>query len=149
MFGHIFGEASDVVTGVLGIDADTLRTELQDGKSLADIATEHDVDPQAVIDTLVAEATTQIDQAVTDGRVEADRADELKADLEDHITDLVNGEFPGPLPTSPAITIVPTTMRTTMPTTTAPTPPPPPTRRPPRTPPPPPATDPLPSRPHR
>jgi len=94
VFGHIFGEASDVVTGLLGIDADTLRTELLDGKSLADIATESGVEPQAVIDALVAEATTQIDQAVTDGRIDADRAAELKADVERHVTDLVNGELP-------------------------------------------------------
>jgi len=94
VFGHVLGEASDVVTGVLGIDADTLRTELQDGKSLADIATENGVDPQAVVDALVAEATTQIDQAVTAGRIDADQADELKADLESHLSDLVNGALP-------------------------------------------------------
>ena len=99
--GRILGETSDVLTGVLGIDADTLQTELRDGKSLADIATENGVDPQAVIDALVAEATTEIDQAVTDGKMDADRADQMKADLADRIADRVNGvrpdwsEFPG------------------------------------------------------
>ncbi len=99
--GRMIGDASDVVTGALGIDADTLRTELQAGKSLADIAVEHDVDPQAVIDALVAEATTQIDQAVTDGKIDADRAAEMKAELVDRVTDRVNGvrpdrgDFPG------------------------------------------------------
>ena len=136
VFGHIFGEASDVVTGLLGIDADTLRTELLDGKSLADIATENGVEPQAVIDALVAEATTQIDQAVTDGRIDADRAAELKADVERHVTDLVNGELPdfgdfggrhhGADDDSATAT-------TSLP---------PPTPRPPPTPPPPPTTDP-------
>lgn len=92
-FGHILSEASDVVTGVLGIDATTLRTDLMAGKSLADIATENGVDPQAVIDALVAEAQVEIDQAVTDGRIDVDRATQLEADLESHLTDLVNGSL--------------------------------------------------------
>lgn len=94
VFGHVLGEASDVVTGVLGIDTETLVTELRAGKSLADIATENGVEPQAVIDAIVAETTTQIDQAVTDGRIDADRAEQVKADLVDHVTDLVNGNLP-------------------------------------------------------
>lgn len=100
VFGHVLGEASDVVTGVLGIDTETLVTELRAGKSLADIATENGVEPQAVIDAIVAEATTQIDQAVTDGKIDADRAEQVKADLVDHVTDLVNGTLPdfGDLP---------------------------------------------------
>ena len=130
VFGHIFGEASDVVTGLLGIDADTLRTELLDGKSLADIATENGVEPQAVIDALVAEAMTHLDQAVADGRIDADQADDLEADLSETITDLVNGSLPdlGDLPglrsiprsrlTSSAVTIVSTASRTTPRSTT-------------------------------
>ncbi|MET0908412.1 MAG: hypothetical protein ABWZ99_03000, partial [Ilumatobacteraceae bacterium] len=47
-----------------------------------------------VIDAIVAEATTQIDQAVTDGKIDADRAEQVKADLVDHVTDLVNGTLP-------------------------------------------------------
>jgi polyhydroxyalkanoate synthesis regulator phasin len=93
-FGHLIGEGSEVLTELLDIDADTLRQQLQDGSSLADIATANGVDPQAVIDALVAEATTRIDQAVADGDVDADRAEEFKADLVDRITSFVNGEFP-------------------------------------------------------
>jgi hypothetical protein len=59
------GEKVDAVAGVLGMTEDELRTELQSGRSLADIAGEQGVDVQAVIDALVAAG------------VPADRADDL------------------------------------------------------------------------
>jgi polyhydroxyalkanoate synthesis regulator phasin len=86
------GAISDAVTEALGIDAETLRTQLADGSSLADIATANGVDPQTVIDALVAEAQARIDAAVADGKIDADVAAERTADLEARITARVNGE---------------------------------------------------------
>ena len=48
--------------GVLGMSADELRTELQSGKSIAEVATAKGVDKQKVIDALVAAATARMDQ---------------------------------------------------------------------------------------
>jgi hypothetical protein len=93
-FGRFFGEASDALTELLGIDAATLREELESGSTLAEVATAHGVDTQVVIDTLVTAAAAQIDQAVTDGRIDADKADEIKATLEERVTDRVNGVRP-------------------------------------------------------
>jgi len=76
----------------LGMSADDLRTELQDGKTIADVAGEKGVDVQTVIDAMVADATERIDQRVTEGDLDADRAAELKDELPDRITDVVNGE---------------------------------------------------------
>jgi hypothetical protein len=45
-----------------------------------------------VIDALVADATARLDEAVADGRLDADRAEEIKADLVERITAKVNGE---------------------------------------------------------
>ena len=76
---------SDTLTDVLGIDAETLRNQLQDGSTLADIAAEQDVEVSAVVDALVA--------AISERAAEHDReidADELTA----KITALVNGERP-------------------------------------------------------
>jgi uncharacterized protein YidB (DUF937 family) len=78
----------------LGISVDDLRSALRDDKTIADVAAEHGVDVQAVIDAMVAEATERIDQAVADGDVDADRAAELEADLPERLTALVNGELP-------------------------------------------------------
>jgi hypothetical protein len=43
---------------------------------------------------MVAEATQRIDQAVADGDLDADRAAQIKEDLPERLTDLVNGELP-------------------------------------------------------
>ncbi len=79
-----FGSA-DVLTEVLGTDAETLRTKLMEGSSLADIAAEQGVEVSDMVDALVT--------AVTERAAEHDRevdADELTA----KITAMVNGERP-------------------------------------------------------
>lgn len=81
---------------VIGISADDLRTALQDGSSVAEVAEANNVDVQKVIDALVADATARIDQAVANGRIDSARADEMKANLVERITAHVNGEDPGP-----------------------------------------------------
>lgn len=78
----------------LGMSADDLRSELEDGKTIADVAGEKGVAVQTVVDAMVADATERIDQRVADGDLDADRAAELKEDLAAHVTDLVNGEGP-------------------------------------------------------
>lgn len=95
--GHHRGPGFDgeVVAGLLGIDADTLRTELRAGNSIADIATANDVDPQTVIDALVDEAEAHIDQMVEDGRLTDDEAATRLEQIADRITARVNGERPG------------------------------------------------------
>jgi hypothetical protein len=92
MFGR--GMDAAVLTDLLGLDPQELMTQLRDGKTLAEIATEQNVDPQAVIDALVAEATTRLDQAVTDGRIDQAEADQKLADATTRITDMVNNGRP-------------------------------------------------------
>ena len=87
-------EGVDTTVEVLGIDVETLRDELRSGSSLADIAEANGVDPQTLIDALVAEAEAMLDQAVADGRIDEDRADERRDDLEERVTARVNGERP-------------------------------------------------------
>jgi hypothetical protein len=77
---------------LLGIDLDELRSELAEGKSLADIASELGIDPQQVIDDLMAAVEERLDQAVDNGRLSQERVDELLAELEERITDMVNGD---------------------------------------------------------
>jgi hypothetical protein len=90
-----FGGDLSVVAEALGIDEDALRTALQDGQTLAEIAAANGVDVQAVIDAILAEAQTRLDEALADGRIDADELAELQADLTERITDLVNGELEG------------------------------------------------------
>jgi uncharacterized protein YidB (DUF937 family) len=83
-----------VAAEAIGVSEDDLRAALVDGQSMAEVAAANGVDAQVVVDALVADATTRIDQAVADGELDADRAEEIKANLVERITALVNGEMP-------------------------------------------------------
>jgi len=86
--------AAGVVTKAIGIDRPTLRQELRSGKTIADIAGDHNVDPQTVADALVAAATKRLDAAVTAGRITSERASKIEQRLPDRITKLVNTWHP-------------------------------------------------------
>ncbi len=96
----LIGEGLDVVATTLGITTDEVRTALQSGQSLADLAVSKDKTAQDVIDALVAEATTKINDKVTAGDVTQAQADQMIAGLSTGITALVNSTppagFPGP-----------------------------------------------------
>jgi hypothetical protein len=74
----------------IGIQPKDLVTELKSGKSIAQVAQEHNVDPQKVIDALVAKADARIDQAVQNGKLTQDRANTLKAKVPDAAAKVVN-----------------------------------------------------------
>jgi hypothetical protein len=99
-FGLLQGGLDEVAKSI-GIPTDQLKTELQGGKSIADVARGHNVDPQKVINDLVAAATTRIDDAVKNNKLPQAAADKLKSHLTDAITKLVNGQFKGHLPFGP------------------------------------------------
>ena len=61
---------------------------------IADVANEHNVDPQTVVDALVAAATKRLDAAVAAGRISSDRASKIEQRLPDRITKLVNTWHP-------------------------------------------------------
>lgn len=94
--GHHGGPGSgarlDAVATALGMTEDELKAALQEGQSIAEIATAEGVDLQTVIDALVADAEAHLDEAVADGRLTQAEADEKKAELETRITEMVNAE---------------------------------------------------------
>jgi hypothetical protein len=57
----------ETAANALGMSVEDLRTELQAGKTIAQVAGEKGVDVQTVIDALVADATTRITDAVNNG----------------------------------------------------------------------------------
>lgn len=79
-----------VAANAIGISEADLRTALESGQSLADIATAHGVDPQKVIDALVADAQAHLADDVASGRITQAQADQMSADLVPRITDHVN-----------------------------------------------------------
>ncbi len=87
--------AGHVAADTIGIEPKALRTAVRDGQSVADVARSHDVDPQAVIDAIVAAANTKIDAAVDAGKIDADRAATMKEKVPVRVTKLVNGNLEG------------------------------------------------------
>jgi len=86
--GH--GPKLDAAAKALGMSTDELRQQLQGGKTIAQVAQDRNVDKQKVIDAIVKDAQDHIDQAVKDGKLTADQANERKANLKDRITSLVD-----------------------------------------------------------
>ena len=60
------GQLLDAAATALGVTADELMTQLQAGKTIADVATDKGIAVQTVIDALVADATTDITSRITD-----------------------------------------------------------------------------------
>jgi hypothetical protein len=92
--GHFGPRPSfEAAAEAIGIEVEDLRTALADGQTIAEVAEANGVAVEDVIAAMVAEAQEHLAEAVADGRIEQDRADEIGADLEARITDLVNGEL--------------------------------------------------------
>jgi ribosomal protein S20 len=87
---HGRGPKLEAAAEALGVSEEELREQLRDGKTIAQVAEDRDVDKQQVIDAMVAAATERIDQKVQEGDLAAEEANERKADLEERITTLVN-----------------------------------------------------------
>ena len=85
----------------LGTTTADLRTKMQGGQTLAQIATAAGKTRDALIQALVNDAKTKIEQAKTDGKLTADQATKLETGLADRIAKLVDSTMPagrGPRP---------------------------------------------------
>ena len=76
-----------LVSTTIGVDTATIKSRLQAGESLAQIA---GAKKDALIAALVADETKRIDAAVTAGKLTATQATEMKANLVAHVTEEVN-----------------------------------------------------------
>jgi hypothetical protein len=72
-----------------------LLKELRSGKTLRQIATEHNADPTAIINAAVANATTAINKLVANGKWKQDQANTLIAGLQGYFTKAM--DTPNPL----------------------------------------------------
>ncbi|MBI5947674.1 MAG: hypothetical protein HY875_06025 [Chloroflexi bacterium] len=74
----------------IGIEPQELAGALKGGQSIADVASANGVDPQTVVDALVAQASAKLDEAVANGRISEEKAAEIKSGLPERMTELVN-----------------------------------------------------------
>jgi hypothetical protein len=86
--GH--GDDLDVAATYLGTTSSDLVTQLQAGKTLAQIAGSK---TSGLVAALVAHEKTELAAAVTAGRLTQAQADQISPTLTQHFTDLVNGTF--------------------------------------------------------
>jgi hypothetical protein len=81
--------ALDAAATALGLKAAELRTMLEAGKSIADVAKDQGKDLAAVKSAIKDAVTKQLDAAVTAGRLTAAQRTEELAELDQHLDDLV------------------------------------------------------------
>ena len=84
------------VAEFLELTQEEMREALAEYDTLADLAAANGSSGAELIAYLVDQAEEHIADAVANGRMTQEVADEKLADLEDHITDLVNSDIPEP-----------------------------------------------------
>lgn len=103
MYGMMWGHRQDdpmwtAVAGALGIDVNTLFTELQSGSTLAQIAEAHGVDVQTVYDAALTVMTDHMNAMVTAGYITQAQADAYQVWIRDNMAQMpmFNGTGFGP-----------------------------------------------------
>jgi hypothetical protein len=84
----------DAAATYLGVTTAVLQTDLQGGQTLAQVATAQGKTADGLVAALVTAAKSDLDAAVTAGKLTAAQETSIEADLTAHITDLVNGVRP-------------------------------------------------------
>lgn len=88
------GPGLDAMAEAIGIDAEELRTALEDGQTPAEVAEANGVSRADLVDALVADITAHIEEHVTDGDLTQAEADERLADVEANAEAIADGEHP-------------------------------------------------------
>lgn len=84
----------DAAATYLGLTDAQLRTQLESGKSLADVAKAQNKSVDGLVQAIVDSAKKNLDAAVAAGRLTQSQADSILADLKSHAADFVNGTAP-------------------------------------------------------
>jgi len=96
--GRHRGPGLDAAAKALGISTDELRTSLQSGKSIVEVAASNKVDVNVVIDAMVNDLKSHLADEVKAGHLTQADADQRIADATGRITQHVNE----PMPARPA-----------------------------------------------
>jgi hypothetical protein len=94
-FGHHAFGSLDAAATYLDLTEAQLRSELESGKTLAQVAQAHGKSVSGLVDALVADAKKDLDAAVTAGRLTKAQETQILNRLRDRITNRVNSAKPG------------------------------------------------------
>jgi len=91
-----FGAGLDAAASYLDLTRAELGRQLRSGRSLAGIARAQGKSVDGLEQALLDAASTQLDRAVSDGKLTSDQRDRILSELREHVDELVNGSAPGP-----------------------------------------------------
>ena len=95
-FGHHGPASLAAAATYLGLTEAELHTQLESGKSLAEIAKAQGKSVDGLEKALATEMKKKLDAAVKAGKLTRAQADEMQARMTEHLDDLVNGTGRGP-----------------------------------------------------
>jgi hypothetical protein len=93
-FEHRRGARLDAAASYLGLSVAQLRSSLEGGKTLAQVAKAQGKSVEGLVQAMLADKKKALDDAVKTGKLTKAERDEFVAGLEERITDFVNGRFP-------------------------------------------------------
>lgn len=100
--GGVLREGLDTAAGTLGLEEDVLRDRLRDGETLGEVADAEGVARDDLVAALVTRAQELLADAVADGDLTQERADEISSGLTEKITEGLDRSGPGPRGDRPA-----------------------------------------------
>jgi uncharacterized protein (DUF433 family) len=104
----VLKDAANAAAKEIGVSVADLKQARKDGKSIAQVAKDHNKSVDDVVNAIVRQATSNIDQAVKDGKLDSTKADQIKQKLPDRVKELVNRQPKqhggAPTPTTTATT---------------------------------------------
>lgn len=90
------GNLVELVAELTGTEPDEVEAALEDGQSLTEYAVEHGLSEDELLDTLMSDVDERLAEAVENGDLTQDEADRIRTELNEHLSNILNGEFPGP-----------------------------------------------------
>jgi len=92
---HLFARGiARQVAEATGLEVADVVQQLRDGATIADILTANGVDVDTFTNNLIASASERLAQAVANGRISQERADEMIARLTEQLPEIINSSRP-------------------------------------------------------
>ncbi|MBL0388433.1 hypothetical protein JJB07_17645 [Tumebacillus sp. ITR2] len=91
---HKFMFGGKDLADFLNITQDELKTELQSGKKLLDVAAAHNVTKEQLTTFFTDQQTKQLDEQLKAGHITQDQYNEMKSHVADRVTNLIEGKGP-------------------------------------------------------